>query len=523
MVSTSFVGVSDQVEELIGDNQDFSECLQYSENHYLYKDEWNKTFGGPNSDYGYCVIQTNDGGYAIIGETKSYGAGIHDVWLIKTDMDGNEEWNKTFGGTDWDIGYSIIQTAEGGYAITGKTSSFGVDKPDVWLIKTDMDGNEEWNKTFGGADGDAGCSLQQTNDGGFVIAGSTLSYADGCAWIIKTDHDGNELWNTTIVTSDDSFAYSIEQTKDNGYILTGWVYKGWDVLLAKLDAEGNEEWRKTFGGSGCEIGYSVHQTKDEGYIVTGYTSSYGAKDDNIWLIKTDSDGNEEWSKTFGGNNRERGYSCQITDDDGYVIVGITAEPVQYPSDVLLIKTDGAGNKEWEKVFDKAKFDTGKSIQQTSDGGYVIAGYTGQIFGNYDVILIKMAAFDNQRPNKPTITGKTEGKIKKEYEYKIVTTDPEDNDVYYFINWGSFGYYTGKIETDFIGPYASGEEVIVNHIWWYRDNFTITVMAIDIHGGESDWGELRVTMPHSYNNPFWWLVGLRDRFPLLQRLLEVLIR
>ena len=373
MVSTSFVGVSDQVEELIGDNQDFSECLQYSENHYLYKDEWNKTFGGPNSDYGYCVIQTNDGGYAIIGETKSYGAGIHDVWLIKTDMDGNEEWNKTFGGTDWDIGYSIIQTAEGGYAITGKTSSFGVDKPDVWLIKTDMDGNEEWNKTFGGADGDAGCSLQQTNDGGFVIAGSTLSYADGCAWIIKTDHDGNELWNTTIVTSDDSFAYSIEQTKDNGYILTGWVYKGWDVLLAKLDAEGNEEWRKTFGGSGCEIGYSVHQTKDEGYIVTGYTSSYGAKDDNIWLIKTDSDGNEEWSKTFGGNNRERGYSCQITDDDGYVIVGITAEPVQYPSDVLLIKTDGAGNKEWEKVFDKAKFDTGKSIQQTSDGGYVIAG------------------------------------------------------------------------------------------------------------------------------------------------------
>jgi len=522
LVSTSFVGVGNQVRELMVDNQDFAESLFYTGNHHLYSDEWNKTFGGPNSDCGYCVIQTNGDGYAIIGETTSYGAGIHDVWLIKTDSDGNEEWNKTYGGADWDIGYSIIQTDEGGYAITGQTSSYGAGMLDAWLIKTDLDGNEEWNKTYGGIEGDTGSFLQQTNDDGFVIVGSSESYvSDGCAWIIKTDSTGKELWNTTIVTSDHSHAYSIEQTSDGGYILTGWVYKGWDVLLVKLDADGNEEWRKTFGSSGCEIGYSVHQTKDEGYIITGYTSSYGAEDDNIWLIKTDSDGNKEWDKTYGGKNREKGYSCQITDDDGYIIVGITAEPDQYPSDILLIKTDSAGNKQWEKVFGKAKFDIGNSIQQVSDGGYVITGYTGQNIGlNYDVILIKVAAFDNQRPNKPTITGKTEGRTKKEYEYKIVTTDPEDNDVYYFINWGSIGYYTGQIETDFIGPYVSGEEVIINHTWWYRDNFTIKVMAIDAYGGESDFATLKVTIPKINN--LWCYLAWLDRFPLLQRLLEVLI-
>jgi hypothetical protein len=360
--------------------------------------EWNKTFGGSGSDWGNSIQQTRDGGYIIAGRTRSYGAGASDVWLIKTDAKGNKEWARTFGGSDSDWGDSVQQTRDGGYVVVGSTGSYGAGEQDAWLIKTDAKGNKEWNKTFGGSDSDWGDSVQQTLDGGYIITGKTDSYGAGAsdAWLIKTDAKGNKEWDKTFGGSGDDYGFSVRQTRDGGYIIAGrtgsYGAGDWDVWLIKTDAKGNKEWNKTFGGSDRDDGYSIQQTRDGGYIIVGETSSYGAGERDVWLIKTNAKGNKEWARTFGGSDSDWGDSVQQTRDGGYVVVGSTGSYGAGEQDAWLIKTDAKGNKEWDKTFGGSDSDWGDSVQQTRDGGYIVVGSTGSYgAGGWDVWLIKTDA------------------------------------------------------------------------------------------------------------------------------------
>jgi hypothetical protein len=203
-----------------------------------------QTYGGTGDDRGQSVVETSNGGYAIVGETQSYGAGGRDVWLVKTDANGNEQWNQTYGGTDNDFGYSVVQTSDGGYAITGSTFSYGAGSWDFWLVKTDAAGNEQWNQTYGGTSMDRGDSMVQTIDGGYAITGSTFSYGAGGAdfWLVKTGSVGTAQWNQTYGGTGDDYGFSMVETSDGGYALAGFTYSfgagGMDVWLVKTDVEG---------------------------------------------------------------------------------------------------------------------------------------------------------------------------------------------------------------------------------------------------------------------------------------------
>jgi len=324
-------------------------------------------YGGDKYDEGHSIAVTEDGGYIICGTTNSFGAGNYDIYLIKTDSQGNELWSRTFGGEKSDIGYSIIVTEDGGYIICGKTDSFGAGKEDVYLIKTDSEGNELWSRTFGGEKSDIGNSVAITEDGGYIISGSTKSYGLG---------------------------------KE-------------DVYLIKTNSDGNELWSRTFGGKKSDIGNSVTVTEDSQYIISGGTKSYGSGRENVYLIKTDSDGNELWSKTFGGELRDYGSSVAVTKEGGYIVCGTSID------DVYLIKTNNDGNQLWDNYFN-IEFNSayGNSIAVTEDGEYIVCG-TITVDGLFDVYLIKADSDGNQ------LWSKTLGGKQSDRGHSIAITEDEE--------------------------------------------------------------------------------------------------
>ncbi len=356
--------------------------------------QWEKTFGGSYNDWGQSVQQTSDGGFIIAGGTVSFGAVDGDVYLIKTDSSGNIIWQKTFGGSGDDDGYSVRQTTDGGYIIAGQTNSFGAGGWDVYLIKTDPYGNSVWQKTFGGSKLDVGCSIQQTTDGGYIIAGYTDSFgAGGDVYLIKTDPNGNQEWQKTF---GGDVGYSVQQTSDGGYIIAGYTSSFGagkiDAYLIKTDPNGNQEWQKTFGGSDLDFGNSVQQTSDGGFIIAGTTYSFGDLNGDVYLIKTDPNGNSHWQKTFGESDGDGGDSVQQTSDGGYIIAGRTRSFGAGEAEVYVIKTDPNGNLLWQKTLGGNHYDCGMSIQQTSDEGFIIAGSTESFgAGGSDVYLIKLSS------------------------------------------------------------------------------------------------------------------------------------
>jgi len=457
---------------------------------------WNKTFGGDREEYAMfrSLKHNSDDTFFIISQTNSFGSGNNDIWLIKTDLEGNELWNRTYGGSNDEWPGWLIETAEGGYILIGTTFSYGVGESDIWLIKIDSNGNIEWDRTLGGSGHEWGQHIFHTNDGYFIGA-RTNSFGAGQYdnWLVKTDENGNIIWDKTIGTRGAEWGGYLIETLDGGYASIGYTtdpsVNNFDMHLIKIDENGNELWSKTFDDRGMEHGHGLCQSSDGGYILTGLTSEYWGSEGDIFIVKTDQFGNEIWSKTIGGSADELGNSIIMTSDNNYLITG------SLDSDLLLLKIDDEGNNIFSYKIGGEGYDSGGSLLQLTDENYIISGYTNSYgAGDFDIWLLKLAEIINDPPEKPPIpSGPSTGKVNEEITYSTSSIDPNGDQLFYMFDWGeghtSFWY----------GPYDSGEECTASNIWFNKGSYEIKVKAQDIYSAESDWSDpLEVNMPKTYS-------------------------
>ncbi len=321
--------------------------------------QWQKTLGGSFDEYGFNIQQTADEGYIVAGMTNSTDGdvtgnhGDYDYWIVKLRATGTIQWQKTLGGSAEDYAFSIQQTADGGYIVAGMTNSTDGDVTenhgsyDCWIVKLNATGTIQWQKTFGGSFEDAALSIQQTTDGGYIVASYTGS-TDG-------DVSGN--------------------------------HGDYDYWIVKLNATGTIQWEKTLGGTAADFAFSIQQTTDGGYIVGGYTGSgdgdvtenHGSYD--YWIVKLNATGTIQWQKTLGGTYFDEAQSIQQTADGGYIVAGNTDSADGDVSgyhgsyDYWVVKLNATGAVQWQKALGGFNDDKATSIQQTKDGGYIVAGWT----------------------------------------------------------------------------------------------------------------------------------------------------
>lgn len=384
--------------------------------------EWQKSFGGTLDETAYCIKNTNDGGYIIAGKTNSIDGDILggnaysslDFCVIKINSTGNIQWMKTFGASQEDFATSIKQTLDGGFIVVGNnkySSNGGIPGNhgdyDYWIIKLSSIGDLEWQKTLGGSGIDNALDVQQTLDGGYILAGDSrsnngnLNANNGScdAWIVKLNTIGNIEWQKNYGGVQCEYITSIKQTVDGGYIFAGTTYSndgdvsgnhgGSDYWIVKINSLGTIEWQKTYGGSGNETGSDIQQTNDNGYIISGYTYSnngeitgnHGIAD--FWIVKTNSTGVIEWQKTLGGSYMDTASKIINTIDGGYVIAGLTTsndgdvtgiDNFGY-SDYWIVKLSSFGNLQWQKALGGSSYDEAYSIEQTPDHGFIISGFS----------------------------------------------------------------------------------------------------------------------------------------------------
>ncbi|MRX63592.1 fibronectin type III domain-containing protein [Maribacter luteus] len=406
---------------------------------------WEKSFGGSKIDMANSLQLTVDGGYIIAGTSDSDDGDVGgnndaegylggDFWIIKLNHSGDLMWETNLGGSSDEGGNDIQQTADGGYIVVGMTDSNDQDisgdtsSADVWIVKLDGSGNLVWETNYGGGSGDEANAVRQTVDGGYIVAGFTGS-SDGDVednnggldyWILKLDANGTLVWETTLGGSGFDIAKSIEQTSDGGYIVAGYSespdgdvggnYGERDYWAVKLDASGNLAWETHLGGSLDDYAYDIHQTSDLGYIVAGYSESsdfdvsdnYGNRD--YWVVKLNTTGEITWEVNLGSSSVDGARSIQQTTDGGYIVAGNAGETDFDVSgsvnggflDYWVVKLTPEGVLSWEISMGGPENDYATAIQQTNDG-YIVSGYvsgpggdiSGSGKGQWDYWVVKL--------------------------------------------------------------------------------------------------------------------------------------
>lgn len=377
--------------------------------------QWQKTLGGSSLDFGKCGRATSDGGYIVTGWSNSYDGdvsgnnGNDDAWVVKLDDEGNLIWQNALGGSLIDGSYSIQETSDGGFVAAGNTGSNDGDVSgfhglqDFWVLKLDDQGNLVWQHALGGSDYDLAFSVEETSDGGFIVAGESKSidgdvsgnHGGKDVWVLKLDAQGNLIWQNALGGSDHDVAYSIQETSDGAFIGTGYSrsndgdvsgnHGGNDVWIFKLDAQGNLIWQNSLGGSEHDVAHSVQETRNGGFIAVGVSESndgdvsgnHGEQD--FWVLKLDRQGNLIWQNSLGGSDDERAYSVQETSNGGFVVAGHTysndgdVSGYHGLTDAWVIELDPAGNLSWQRTLGGSSVDQANSIQETSAGVFIVTG------------------------------------------------------------------------------------------------------------------------------------------------------
>jgi PKD repeat protein len=399
--------------------------------------EWQNTIGGSNDDYLQSIQQIANGGYILGGYSSSGISGDKteaiqgnfgsDYWVIKLSATGTIQWQNTIGGSGYDNLQSIQQTTDGGYILGGYSESgISGDKTetnqggfDYWVVKLSATGTIQWQNTIGGSGDDQLQSIQQTTNGGYILGGYSNSGISGDKteasqggndyWVVKLSTTGTIEWQNTIGGSGEDQLQSIQQTTDGGYILGGYSYSGIsgdkteanqgsddynDYWVIKLSATGTIQWQNTIGGNGDDYLLSIQQTTDGGYILGGYSNSGISGDkteinqggSDYWVIKLSSNGTIQWQNTIGGSSGDFLRSIQQTTDGGYILGGYSQSGISgdkteinqgdtYSSDYWVIKLSATGTIEWQNTIGGTSSDQLQSIQQTTDGGYILGGYS----------------------------------------------------------------------------------------------------------------------------------------------------
>lgn len=415
---------------------------------FLGEVEWVRTFGGSGEETAQAVIATADGGYAVLGFTNStdgdvFGKStpVNDYWLLKFDAQGDLQWNKTYGGSKDDRGQSLVQTNDGGFALTGYAMSDDGDGSinngfhDNWVIKVDAQGALQWEKSFGFSGHDHSYDIITTEDGGYFFTGflditaaredgntgkfSTLTrHGVGEFWGTKIDATGALQWRGYFGGTNNDRSHAVVRSDDGGFVMSGFsesadfdisnTQGSYDFWLVKIDANGNFLWERSFGGTGIEISYDIAKTRDGGYVITGNTFSTdgdvsntnGASD--IWMVKVDKEGQMLWERTYGGSGFDAAQAVIASKNGGYFIVGNTKSSDKDAStnygenDIWMMKTDESGNLVWQKSFGGSGFDFGFDVVEHPDGSIVLVGemasndMEGVVSkGKSDVVMLKV--------------------------------------------------------------------------------------------------------------------------------------
>ena len=410
--------------------------------------QWVKNYGGSGEDTAQSVIQTSDGGYAVLGYSNSTDGdltgktmAVNDFWLLKLDSEGELQWSKTYGGSKDDKGQSVIQTLDGGYAIVGYAMSDDGDGSnnegfhDNWILRLDGSGNILWERSFGFSGHDHSYDVIQTDDGGFFFAGfldvtqsngegnfgkgsGLTRHGVGEFWGTKLDANGNLQWRRYFGGTNNDRAHGVVQADDGGYVMAGFSEsddfdisntKGsYDFWVVKVDKNGSMLWESSFGGTGIEIAYDITKTQDGGYAIVGNTFSTDTDisknngESDLWLIKIDDGGNLLWEKTFGGSGFEAGNGLYTTAAEGFVIAGNSKSTDgdttenNGENDLWVLKTDAEGNLLHQQSFGGSQLDFGYDILETQDGSVVLVGSIGSedfmdvdLKGMTDMVILKI--------------------------------------------------------------------------------------------------------------------------------------